>query len=210
MREECGSGVGGQLLRRQPARGEEALRDGHHVFMPVAERWHADGEDVQPVEEVLAKGAGPDRLVEVAVRRGDHPDVHAPWLCRAHGHEGPVLEEAQELHLRGRRDLADLVEEERPAVGGGEVAGLPLRRPGEGAPLVAEQLGLEERLRERRAVDLDERARGAPALVVDGSCELALPRSALAEEQHARVGGRDLPRGGEHRLHGRALRDEVG
>ena len=44
------------------------------------------------------------------------------------------------------RQLADLVEEHRAAVGRLEQAGLAPDRAGEGAALVAEQLALEQRL----------------------------------------------------------------
>ena len=47
--------------------------------------------------------------------------------------------------MRGRQ-LADLVEEDRPAVGELEAPLAPLQGPGEGAPLVAEQLGLDQAL----------------------------------------------------------------
>ena len=73
----------------------------------------------------------------------------------------------------------------------------PLVGPGEDALLVAEELALEERLGERRAVERDERL---PARA--GSCawiaarELALARAALARDQHGR---RATPRPGARR-----------
>ena len=77
----------------------------------------------------------------------------------------PLLEHAQQLDLDRERHLADLVEQHRAAVGGLEQPGLGLRRAGERAALVAEQLALEQRLRERRAVEPQERlaARAATA-----------------------------------------------
>ena len=53
------------------------------------------------------------------------------------------LQHAQELRLAGRRQVADLVEEQRAAVGGLEAPGARLRA-GEGARLGAEQLGLDQ------------------------------------------------------------------
>ena len=69
-----------------------------------------------------------------------------------------LLQHAQQLGLHRRRDVADLVEEQRAAVGELEAAELALDGAGERALLVAEQLALEQRLGERAAVDLDERA----------------------------------------------------
>ena len=81
------------------------------------------------------------------------------------------------LACSGRRHLADLVEEHRAVVGELELARLVLDRAGEGAALEAEQLGLEQFGRERRAVHLDERLvaaarrrRGARARPVPCRC----------------------------------------
>ena len=63
------------------------------------------------------------------------------------------------------RHLADLVEEDGAAVGGLEQAALLLPRVGERAPLVAEQLALEQLLGQRRAGDVDERPRAARSLL---------------------------------------------
>ena len=43
-----------------------------------------DGEDVQPVEQVLAEAAGGDFGFQVAMRGGDDPQVHLAPLQRAH------------------------------------------------------------------------------------------------------------------------------
>ena len=59
------------------------------------------------------------------------------------------------------RQLADLVEQERAAVGDLELAGAVGDRAGEGAAHVAEQLALRRGLRQRRAVDVDQRRRRA-------------------------------------------------
>ena len=66
---------------------------------------------------------------------------------------------------------------------------------GEGSALVTEQLGLEERLGQRGAVDHDERPVGARARIVDGAREELLAGAGLALDQHGRVEGghtRDL------------------
>ena len=58
--------------------------------------------------------------------------------------EGFLLEEAQELGLKRRRHLPDLVEKDRAVVGLFEQPALLLPRVGERAALVAEHLGLEQ------------------------------------------------------------------
>ena len=56
-----------------------------------------------------------------------------------------LLQDAQQLGLQRRRQLADLVEEQRAAVGLLERPTLPLGGAGERAALVAEELALEQR-----------------------------------------------------------------
>jgi hypothetical protein len=55
-----------------------------------------------------------------------------------------LLEYPEELRLGFERELADFVEEECPAVGQLEAADFSLGRAGEGAPLVAEELTLDQ------------------------------------------------------------------
>ena len=102
---------------------------------------------------------GLDVLRQVAVRRGDDADVDLPAPVLADATHLALLERAEELRLEAQRHLADLVEEERPAVGRLEEAGPVGGGAGEGAAHVAEELALEEALREGRAVDGDERTR---------------------------------------------------
>ena len=65
--------------------------------------------------------------------------------------------------LHRQRDLADLVEEKRAAVGQLEAPGFVARRAGEGAFHMAEKLALEERLGHGGAVGLDHRLLAARA-----------------------------------------------
>ena len=73
-----------------------------------------------------------------------------------------------------------------PLVRGLEQPGLGPARIGEGAPLVAEQLGLEQRLGDRRAVDVDEGAARARARAMDHAGDEALAGAGLALEQDRR------------------------
>ena len=74
----------------------------------------------------------------------------------------PRFEHAEQLGLQLERELADLVEEHRPAAGLLEHADPPRHGAGEGALLVAEQLGLEQVGRQRAAVH-DQEAVVSPA-----------------------------------------------
>ena len=89
--------------------------------------------------------------------------------------EFPVLDHPQQLGLEVQRELGDLVEEDRPAVGHLEQAGFPLGvGAGKGAGLVTEEFGLDQRLGDGGTVDLHQRLCLALAGAMDQPGEQAL------------------------------------
>jgi hypothetical protein len=86
--------------------------------------------------------------------------------------------------------VADLVEEQGAAVGVLDLADGLLAGAGEGALLVAEELALEQRVGNGRAVDRHHALAGAGAQLVHGAGEALLAGARGAEEQ-----GRDVRRG---------------
>ena len=111
------------------------------------------------------------------------------------------LEEAEEFGLELRADLGDLVEEERPAGGGADDPVEGLVGAGERPLAIAEQLALEHLARDRRAVEGDERLRGAARRAMDRPREYFLAGAGLAGEQDGDVGGRDALGDGEQLGH---------
>ena len=115
-------------------------------------------------------------------RRGRRPARPPPGAADAP--HLVAVERPQELRLRVERQVADLVEEERAALGVGERALAPRVRAGERAPLVAEQLALDELPRQRRHVEATKgRARRGPSCVKRARDEL-LAGPALAGDEH--------------------------
>ena len=120
------------------------------------------------------------------MRRRDDAHVDLDRDVRAQRLDRAVLQDAQQLGLRGQGQLGDLVQEQRAAVGRAEASVALLDGPREGAALVAEQLGLDQRLGERGAVDRHERLRGARAALVEQPRHQLLARAALARDQRRR------------------------
>ena len=117
---------------------------------PLAQRRQRDREDVEPVVEILAELALGDQRLEVAVRGRDDPHVDLDGLAAADPLELALLQHAQQLDLHVERQVADLVEKQRAAVGQLEPAGPTRHRAGERPLLVAEQLRLEHARRPGR------------------------------------------------------------
>ncbi len=77
-------------------------------------------------------------------------------LVVAHALQLAALHKAQQLGLQRQRHLADLVEKQCAPVGGLDAAHAALHRAGKGPAGMAEELGLKQRLGNRRAIDGDK------------------------------------------------------
>src|SRR5262245_38591950 len=106
--------------------------------------------------EVSAEGAVTDRALEIETGCRYEYDVHRLGARAPEPAHCAVCEGAEELALQGNRQQADLIEEDRAAVSSLEQARLRLARVSESAAFVAEQLRLEQCVRNGRAVDVDE------------------------------------------------------
>ena len=174
-------------LARQPIGGgavEEVPRQRRDVVDARPQRRQAQRHDVQPVEQVFAKPPGIDQAAQVLVGRRDDADVGALDPRAADRGEVARLEDAEQPGLRVQRHVADLVEEQCPALRLLEPPRRPRRGPGERAALVAEQLALDQLARDRRHVDRNERRAPPRPHVVDRARDQFLAGPAFAEDHH--------------------------
>jgi len=158
-------------------------RQGRHVVGAIAQRRRAQRHDGEAEVEVLAERPRGDGALQVAVRRGDDAHVDLERLLAAHPRELARLQDAQHLGLRRGDHVADLVEEDCAAVSDLEEPTLARRRAREGAPLVPEELRLDELGRDRGAVDLDVRLVREGARAVDGARDELLARARLTRDE---------------------------
>ena len=132
--------------------------------------------------------------------RAEQADVHRLRHGTAQGHHLPLLQHPQQARLQRQRHVADLVQEEDAAVGLLQLAlHALLARAGEAAAAVAEQLALDQVLRNRRAVERHERLAGPRTGPVQRTGEGFLAGPGLAVQQHRHVALEHLQRAGEIR-----------
>ena len=165
--------------------------------------------DVEPEVEIVAERSRGHHLGEVAVGGGDDADVDARRLGRPDAPDLVLLEDAEQLDLGGQRQVADLVEEDRAAVGRLEEPLVVAIGAGEGTADVAEELGLDQRRRERGAVADDERTAAARRQPVDGARDELLAGAALAGDERGRGVGRQAADEAEELEHDRRLADHA-
>ena len=101
------------------------MMDEHgNVGAPVAERGEMDGHDIESEIEVFAERAGTVGGFQVAVGGGDDPDIHIHFFVAADRADFLLLKDPQELGLHFQGQFANLVEENRAAIGRLEEPGL--------------------------------------------------------------------------------------
>ena len=87
-----------------------------NVARPSAQRRHGDGEDVEPVVEILAELALGDESFQIAVGGGDQAHVHFDRLDTAHAFELTLLQNPQQLDMDVEGKVAHFVEKQGAAV----------------------------------------------------------------------------------------------
>ncbi len=184
-RQRSGGGVGRSGDDLVP----QGLDQQFDVIATFAERRQFDDRDVETVVEVFAKGACLDHGGQIAVGGGDDADVGLDLVCRAERTEfrWRGVQRAEQASLHWERKLADFVEEQGPAVGL-----LKPPRPigvcaGVRALLGSEELGVDQRLWNRTAIDRHEGPVMTWTSIVKCLRKELLARAGLAEDQDRNV-----------------------
>jgi hypothetical protein len=191
-----------------PAALVEVADQRRQVLEAIAQRRDRDVHDRDAVEEIEAEALGVDHRRQVAVAGHDHPRVEGQRTVGAEGLHRARLERAQQPRLRGERQLAELVEEQRTAVGLEARSLARCQRAGERARPVAEELRLDQLLAGGAAVDHHERAGGARRVVVQRARRELLAGPRLPLDQDRRVAGGGELEDGEELAQQQALADQ--
>ena len=131
--------VGSQRRDGAPHLGGEPTGKGrsqtYYVVAALAQRRQAERKHVQPVEEILTEFSLADGFLQIAIRRGQYPDVHLLGGRAADRIELALLEHAEQFRLQVERQFPDLVEKNGALVGQGKATFAFLGRARKGPPL---------------------------------------------------------------------------
>src|SRR2546428_10868182 len=145
--------------------------------------------------EVATEAPVTDGTFEIDAGGRDEHDIDGLGAGAAQPANHTVLEDREQLALKGGGQEADLVQKQGAAVRGLEEAGLGVARISERPSLVAEQLRLEQRLGNRGAVDVDKGAVMAGPRGIDRTYD-ATPAPGRPPPKQHRPGGAPRPRDG--------------
>ena len=116
----------------------------------VAKGRQGDGHDVEPIEQILAERSLLDHLADITAGGGENAHIDLVVLVTADGREGQRLQNAKELGLQTQLEIADLVDEERSAIGLLESSDAAVGGAGECAADMPEQFAFNQGSWERR------------------------------------------------------------
>src|SRR5262249_3778975 len=170
---------------------DEVVDQQGNVIGSLTEGWHSYGENIQSIEKILAKRAIRDGLFQLAVGRGYHPYVNRDRLDATNALNFPFLEDSEQCYLGFRRQIADLVEENRASISRLKPSQALLECSSEGAFFMPEQFRDNERGWNRCTVHLNEGMAGASRSVVNGASHQFFPRSCFTKDEHCGIRGCD-------------------
>ena len=187
----------------------EMMHEQRQVLLALAQWRQLERYHLQPIQQVFAKLPVVDHLVQITIRRRDDAHLDRARMGIAHRHDHTLLQHPQQrtLHRQGQR--RDLIEKQRSTVGRLEVTDLVAIGARERAAPIPEQLRLDQRVRNRAAVDGHERLGARRAVVMNCPGEQLLARARLAEDEHVALDRRELAHHLEQRLHNRGAADEI-
>ena len=180
----------GQRVIRQPGPGvaelgghvhQQLLRNRRDVGHALAQRRHGDADAREPVIQIFAEQAVAHALLQLAVGGGNDAHVHLNGAHAPHGPHLALLQHAQQLDLERRRGFANFIQKHGAAVATLEQAWVVLERAGKRPALVAEQLRLQQRVGNGRAVFHHKRPRMPGRCVMNGACQQLFARTRLTQ-----------------------------
>src|SRR4029450_13510855 len=168
--------------------GDEGLHEQREILLALPKGRQAKREDVEPVVEVFPQLTGLNRFEWIDIGGCDDANIHRLLGSTTQASELALLQNTQKFHLGLRRHLADLIEKQSSPIRELKASLTPIGGTGKRPFLVAENLALEQRLRNRRVVDRHE-WKGCPrAELVDGLSNELRARSGVGGDEDARAG----------------------
>src|ERR1700684_990276 len=95
---------------------DEIFDQKRNVRSAFSKRRRLHREDIQPIEQIAAKGSSGNRGLQVSVGGRDHSDVGPNSTIAANALKLTLLQNTQKRDLSFRWQFTDFVEKKRPAI----------------------------------------------------------------------------------------------
>src|SRR5579883_533233 len=167
---------------------DEVSDQQRQVLHALPQRRNFQADDVDAVVQIIAELVRLHQFVQVLIGGGDEPYIRSYRLGAAQRLVDALLEEPQQPDLQGGRDVADFVQEQGASFGCGNAARFVLFGVGKRAGFVAEQLGVEQRVRNRAAVHGHKGLAAAGTQIVNGAGKQLFAGAGFPLDEHGAGG----------------------
>ena len=188
--------------------GKHGTDQQRNIFLAFAQRGNMQRKHPQPVIKIRTELATTHHGRQVPVRRRDNPHVHLARLIFAEPFDFMFLQDAQQLYLNTQGNLANFVQQQRPAVRRLEAAFACYGRAGECAARMTEQFIFEQMFGKCGAVYPHVGFFGAARVFMQRARNQLLAAAALAGKEDAGLAGRRPQDLTEQFLHDTAVPDQ--
>src|SRR5215467_11905218 len=187
----------------------EVLHKKPQIVASAPKRWHRNRKDVESVPQVCAETSVIYVLFQIPVGRRNDTDIQLYRGRAAQSLKLALLKHPQQFGLQVKRKLADFIEQQGSPVCEFEPADLSGLGTRKRSFLMAEQLAFDQRRGQCRAVHLHQGPVFPAASAVDCPRDQFLAGSSFTEDEHCRVGRRDLLHLAQHVSKPSAIPDDV-
>ncbi|MNS56821.1 hypothetical protein D3C72_896930 [compost metagenome] len=170
--------------------GQQPFGQRQDIGSAFAKWTPGQGENRQTVKKVFTEPPRRHLARQIAVGGGDHANIQSNRFTCPDALDLALLQHTQQFGLQAEGHFGDFVEQQRATVGLFELAGLCGNGARERTLLVAEQRGFEHVVRDRRAVNRDERLTGAMGLLMNVTRQHFFTGAGFARDQHRGIAAR--------------------
>ena len=174
---------------------KKETRQQQHVAASFPQGRQMQRNDVQAIEQILAKTPGSHFRFQIAVGRRHDAHVHFLADIAAHTLKFPFLQHPQNLDLQTQIHFPDFVQENGSSVRQLKTSGPGAQRVGKSALFMPEEFAFQQLLGNGPAVDGHKRLVGTATIVMQGPYQQFLARTGFPGDQHRAVGRRHF---GQH------------
>src|SRR5712692_1749686 len=158
----------------------------------LAERRNCERKNVEPEKKIFAEATCRHRSGKIDVGEGDKARFDAQGFRAAEAFEPALLQNAEELALRCRRERGDFIENDAAVAAELEAAELALDRAGKGAAFVAEEFAFDELRRKTGTIDFQERRVTSRTEFMNQPGEMVFTGAAFTGDQKSGGSDRDF------------------
>ncbi len=148
----------------------------------LPQRWHGDRDDIEPIVQILSKLSGLDGLFKIFVGCRKNASFEGDRMSSTYPFELPLLQDAQELGLHGRRELANLIEKHGSVIRSLKFPFSHSDCAGVRAFFVPEELSFQKCFGNCCAVDGDEGEFASRTALMDRTCDDFLAGAAFSPD----------------------------